>query len=226
MPNIFVPKPETFQKIQDLMYGFWLDVDEEDNCVLILKLEASLINSVINGKPIEFVLRNPNISKCSCTLYIYAIKETAFFYSGQNFSNEDKVLRGFDEVAIKFVKSKQIKIALFNELSHCVFTTTLKVEDNYKEFDAWLYKVYNYSEFKSYKKNNIEGNYFPENDLKGFGIKIKNVDNSKEKKLTILAPEFGELKDGCNYVAFNHEEYQGNGKHGYYQELSILNNLS
>ena len=60
MPDIYIPNPDIFLKIQHLMYGFWLDVDDHGECVLILKLEASLLDAIIYGKPIYLVIRNPN----------------------------------------------------------------------------------------------------------------------------------------------------------------------
>jgi hypothetical protein len=229
MATIYMPSEGTFERIKSLVQGFWLELDEDEMPVLLLKLEASLTTSVINGMPIEIVLRNPNITPRSCTLYIYDIPKNPFYVSWSNFDEEDKNIKGFDRVAIKLTSSMSITLVLFNELSHPIFTTKLGIETSIEQLHNWLYKVYNLEDYKYHEPPEDEGYYFPETELKGFKIKILNKDNSKEQKLTIIAPEYNEeWRDNAPFTgeAFNYDDFTGDGKHGYYQELSIANNLS
>lgn len=218
MASLYIAQKETFEKLKSLLQGFYLELDENNNPVLLIKLEASLLDSILKGVLIEIVLRNPNINKRSCTLYINDLPKNPFYISGSNFGKEDNIIKGFDEVAIKIVSSEKITMVLYNEYTHPFYTTELTINSDYKNLENWLYKIYNDKEYNHLDITIDNGNYFPENKFKGFNIKINNKDHSQEEKLIILAPEYEE--------SFNYKNYTGNGKHGYHQESSIFNNLS
>lgn len=218
MASLYIAKRETFEKLKSLLQGFYLELDKNKNPVLLIKLEASLLDSILKGVPIEIVLRNPNINKRSCTLYINDIDGNPFYVSGNNFGKEDNIIKGFDEVAIKIISSEKIKLVLYNEYTHPFYSTELTINSDLKKLENWLYKIYNDNEYNHLDIPIDNGNYFPENEFKGFNIKINNKDHSQEEKLIVLAPEYEE--------SFNYKNYEGNGKHGYHQESSIFNNLS
>lgn len=229
MAKMYMPSKDCLELLQSLMQGFLLDIDSNGVVALLVKVEASLCTSIINGTRIDIILRNPNVSKRSCTFYVYDIPENPFYAVGKNFSNEDSVMKGFDEIAIKLALSKKIIICLFNEFTHPIFTTELEIENSCKDFDEWLFNIYNRDAFKYTEKKDLKENYFPENQIKGYSIKIKNIDNSETEKLIILGQDYDEKwrqESPSIKKYFKHDDYVGDGKHGYYQETSIANNLS
>ncbi len=186
-----------------------------------------MLTSIINGCPIEIVLRNPNIAVRTCTLYAYDILTNPYCVTGENFSDEDKAVRGFDEIVMKLLTKPQIRVVLYNEFSHPIFTTFLELDYSADEFSSWLLKVQSHDEFKNVPKD-VLGIYFPENERTGFRVKVLNKDNSKEKKLIIISPDYDydvQSEAIIKHGAFNYDDYAGDGKHGYWQELSVLNNF-
>lgn len=225
MADIYLPSEDTFEDIKSLVQGFWLEIDSDDRVVLILKFPASIITSLVKGVPIELVLRNPKLSTRSITLYIYDKAQNPLWVTWQKFTDEDVEYKGFDEVAVKLVQSTDIRIAMFNELNHPLFTTVLTKENQIHDFKLWYHSL---SEYDNLKIVN-DGYYYPEDETKGFTIKINNVDNSSVEKLNIHSVEEMDTW-GENWIAdknyYNLNEFLTNGKHGYNQELSIRGNLS
>ena len=228
MPNLYIASTATYEDLKSLYQGFLIELDGDGNPILLIKLEPALLVSIINGCLLEVVIRNPNLLQRSCTLYVYDNINDPFFVVAGNFGNEDPVMKGFDEILIKMaLESQRITIALYNELSHPVFSTNLQLKSDREEFHKWLNKVYNYAEYRD-MKNDFEGHFYPENAQKGFPLKIINVNNSSEVKLEIIAPEYGEewrQNQSSTFGHFSYDDYKGDGKHGNYQELAITNHF-
>jgi hypothetical protein len=223
-----MPSEKAYEKLMGLLQGFWLDVDEDGIPALLIKLEASLIASIINGVPFDIIIRNPNITQRSCTLYIYDIDKNPFYITGSVFGEEHESFLGFDKAAVALAGADSVTVILYNELSHPVFTIRLNINIG-NSFDKWLFNVYNNNEYKSIPPVEGDGYYFPESDMKGFKVSFINIDNSKTDKVTIIAPLYiEEWRSGtvADIESFNYNNYDGDGKHGYLQELSIANNLS
>lgn len=227
MPYVFFPQEEMYEKLKGLLHGFLIDEEEDGRIALLIKLDASLLASIISGCVIEIVLRNPNIAVRTCTLYIYDIPTNPHCITAKNLSDEDKTAKGFDEIVVKLLTKRQIRVALYNEFSHPIFTTFVELDYRADEFGSWLLKVQNHDEFKNVPKDTL-GIYFPENERTGFRIKVLNKDNSREKKPIIISPDYeyevqseAIMKQG----AFDYDDYVGDGKHGYLQEVSIVNNF-
>ncbi|GAA3916891.1 hypothetical protein GCM10022209_07090 [Chitinophaga oryziterrae] len=49
MPDFYMPADSTNEILQGLLQGFWMEKDKDGVIVLLIKLEASLLNSIING---------------------------------------------------------------------------------------------------------------------------------------------------------------------------------
>lgn len=227
MGYVYFPQDEMYEKLKGLLHGYLIDEEEDGRIALLIKLDASLLTSIINGCPIEIVLRNPNILARTCTLYVYDILTNPYCVTGENFSDEDKAVRGFDEIVMKLLTKPQIRMALYNEFSHPIFTTFLELDYRADEFSSWLLKVQSHDEFKNVPKD-VLGIYFPENERTGFRVKVLNKDNSKEKKLIIISPDYEydvQSEAIIKHGAFNYDDYVGDGKHGYLQEVSVLNNF-
>jgi hypothetical protein len=71
MPELYFPSEDIHAKISSLVQGFWLEIEEDNTVVLLLKFEASIITKLISGCKFELVIRNPLLSKRSITLYVY-----------------------------------------------------------------------------------------------------------------------------------------------------------
>ena len=55
MADVYIPSGSAFKKIKDLVYGFWMDIDQNGDPILLIKLEPSLLTSIIGGCPIEII---------------------------------------------------------------------------------------------------------------------------------------------------------------------------
>ncbi|PBQ32756.1 hypothetical protein CNR22_13550 [Sphingobacteriaceae bacterium] len=224
MSGLYIPSTPVFEKLQQLAQGFWLDLDSEDKPALLIKLEASVTDSIISGCPLELVLRNPNVTPRSCTLYIYDRSDEPLFVNAEKLSEEDQIHKGFDFFAIKLLQSSEIIIALYNELAHPIFRTEAKLDIERAEFDKWVFNIYNNPEYKNYDLRTTELPYLPEDSKIGFSIKISNTDHSAQEKPTTIHLPFDQPFNKEDFFfgqAFNQQDFQGDGKHGYYQEFSV-----
>lgn len=229
MPGYYFPKTEVQDFINALSYGFYLETSEDGKVAVLVKVEPAIMNSIISGCPIKLIIRNPNLFERSCTLYLYDLPNDPFHITWHQFSEEDDFLKGFDKVAIDIaLRSKEIILVLYNDLNHVVFKTELKISCDRIAFDKWVYKTYNSAEYRDLSTPKVDGNYYPEDEKKGFAVLIHNIDNSKTEKIKILSPEYADLwrqnpmSDG---ELFDHSAYNGNGKHGALQELGISSKL-
>lgn len=224
MSGLYIPSSAVFEKLQQLAQGFLLDLDSEDKPALLIKLEASVTDSIISGCPMEIVLRNPNVTPRSCTLYIHDRPDEPYFVNAEKLSEEDAIHKGFDSFAIKLLQSSEIIIGLYNELSHPIFRTEVNLNTEQAEFHKWVNNVYNNPEFKNYDLRTIEMPYLPEDDKIGFSVKISNTDHSSQEKLITIHLPFDQPANKEDFFfgkTFNHQDFQGSGKHGYYQEFSV-----
>ena len=160
MAYVYFPQEEMFEKLKSLLHGFLIDEEEDGRIALLIKLNASLLTSIINGCPIDVVLRNPNIAARTCSLYVYDIPTDPLCIIGENLSNEDKILKDFDEIVLKLLTQHQIRMVLYNEFSHPIFTTFVELDYSIDEFNSWLIDVQNNEKFKNLPKDAL-GRYFP-----------------------------------------------------------------
>ncbi len=223
MPDLYIPSDTVFEKVRSLVQGFWLEIDDEGIVVLLMKFEASILTSLIAGCKIQIVIRNPKLEKRSATLYIYDRKKDPLWVTWQEFGKEDKVYIGFDELIIKLLQSKKLRVAYFNTHSEPVFTTILEKKDNFDSFKNWIISIYNSTELLE----KVDDGYFtPETEIKGYTVNIENRDSSSEDKMTIFNPfKDIEWNGKLNESGYNFNNYLKDGKHGYNQEISIKGNL-
>ena len=186
MPDVYIPGESLRQKISSLVQGFYLEVSDDDEIVLIIKSEAATLSSLINGCPIEVVLRNPRLAKRSITIYVYDNTINPLWITADNFSTESSEFLNFDEIAIDLLKAEEIRVAYFSEMNIPVFTTLLKKDNVLADFTLWHEKL---MELNSTAEPVSDGYFLPENELKGFRLKIHNRDCSKEEKLKISPME-------------------------------------
>jgi len=207
--------------------GFFFDIYNGEEVALLMKFEASIITSIIQGCPIEIILRNPKIANRSTKLYIKDNEKNPLWVIWQNFSIEDDNYKGFDEIIIRFIKSDKIKIVLYNELNYPIFTRTISKRDQLSEFDKWYQKIMNSSEDYSDSIDDID--YISENNDNGFKIEVKNISNSNDESLLLLLSSEahkwgGNLINGESH--FKIDDYISDGKHGYNQEFSVRSILN
>ncbi|MGQ1948054.1 hypothetical protein ACT3CD_13235 [Geofilum sp. OHC36d9] len=216
---MYVPSTNAKSKIESLVQGFWIDESELGEIALLIKLEASLVNSIVKGVPLEIVIRNPHIDKRSCTLYIHDIIDEPFYVTGKFFGEADKTVPDFDKVTLAIATTNKIIVSLYNLDSKPIHTKELsiKCEEN---IHNWLFKIYNYHEYSEQGEKMINGCYLPENHKKGFSIQIINYDSSETSDFHAI--QLNMDKKGDIYTThFNLSNYGDNGKHGYFQENSI-----
>ncbi|MGZ3757072.1 MAG: hypothetical protein ACXVAY_18550 [Mucilaginibacter sp.] len=229
MAQVYMPNGSVWEYLKGLIFGFYLDFEETGNPVLLIKLEASLLVSIINGCSIDLIVRNPHIFKRSCTLYINDIPHNPFYVTWRNFGEPNAIVKDIDDVVYRLATStKIIKLVLFNELTHPIFTTDIAVESSAENFHNWLFKVYNSTQYQETEPDE-HGVYFPETEIKGYKIRLLNIDHSTEDMIQILAPEYNDSwrqNPSSTPGAFKYSDYQNDGKHGNLQELSIANILS
>jgi hypothetical protein len=230
MPDFYFPTEKTYDFLKSLAQGFCLEVSERGEIVLMIKMEPSLLMDIIKGCKMSLRISNPNIAYRGCILIVFDKIDDPFYLYGGHFGYESRWLIGFDELMIVLAtQHNQIKVALYNELNHPIFTTNLHISNSSERFGQWLNNVCNAPEYRGFAKQAYQVSQLTDNEENGYTIEIENTDHSNEKKLIILSPEYGETwredqtsKNG----SFNLEDYMSNGKHGSLQELSITNNLS
>jgi hypothetical protein len=230
MPDFYFPTEKTYDFLKSLAQGFCLEISERGEIVLMIKMEPSLLMAIIKGCKISLRISNPNINYRGCVLIVYDKIDDPFYFSAENFGTESLSLKGFDEVMTTLaIKHNHLKVALYNELNHPIYTTNLPVSYNSAAFDQWLNNIYNTPEYRDFAQQTYQVPQVTDNEKHGYTIEIENTNHSNEKKLIILSPEYGETwredqtsKNG----SFNVDDYMSNGKHGCLQEFSITSNLS
>lgn len=225
MPDIYIPSQELYEKISSLVQGFYLEVNRDKEVVLLMKYEASVTSSLMQGCNIDLVVRNPKLSKRTTTIYIHDHPESPLYTTGECFSIESENFEGFDEVIIEFLKAENIRIVYFNEMNLPFFTAKVRKENLYDEFLVWLQSI---NDNPTIFERVINGNFSPENNIKGFSVKILNENFSKADTLKIYPmdhlEEWGD--DAINKDSYyDFKNFTSDGKHGYNQELSIRANL-
>ncbi len=220
MPELYFPSSKLITTISSLVQGFWLEINEQDEIVLHLKFEASILTKLITGCKFELVIRNPKILSRSVTLYIYDNYKDPLYVTWSEFGIEDKTFLGFDDTTLKLVESTKVRVVYYNHKNIPFFTKLLEKENMIENFKSWIYIVFN--DLNPVSKVS-DGYFIPENSLKGFLITIKNMDCSNDPKINFFTPletfEWGEDLSENDY--YNFDEYLVDGKHGYNQEISI-----
>ncbi|WP_428225180.1 hypothetical protein [Flavobacterium sp.] len=225
MPELYFPQTKTIELISSLVQGFWIEFDEDNEIVLHFKFEASILTKLINGCNFELIIRNPKLAPRSITLYIFDNIKDPLWITGNNFGTEDIQYLGFDDITLQLIKTEKIRVVYYNHLNLPVFTTILEKENLIKEFEPWILDIYNNNEPLTLVN---DGYYVPENVLKGFKIKVQNIDNSKEPKMNFYTP-LESLKweeEILDVNGYNFNDFLDDGKHGFNQEISIKSFLS
>ncbi|TXD50183.1 MULTISPECIES: hypothetical protein [unclassified Polaribacter] len=223
MPSLYIPSDKVLEKVNSLVQGFWLVIDDEGIPVLLMKFEASILTSLIAGCKIEMVVRNPKLENRGSTLYLYDKEKDPLWITWQKFGKEDKVYIGFDEVIIRLLQTEKLRVAYYNHHNEPVFTTVIDKKNTFNSFKEWVIDIYSSNELL---EKVADGYYAPETKDKGFTINIENKDSSSEEKMTIFNPLKGiEWNGELNESGYNFNNYLKDGKHGYNQEISIKGNL-
>ncbi|MGX1640570.1 hypothetical protein [Sphingobacterium sp. NPDC055431] len=231
MAQLYLASNLGYQFIRNLNYGFYMDISENGEVAILIKLEPSLINSIIHGCELNLVIRNPNLISRSCTLYVYDNKNDPLFVTAKEFGEEDKFLKGFDKAVSAIADGrKEVIMVLFNEINSPIFSSNIGVETDPEEFKNWLFRVYNDPEYEDFHGYNIgNGNFLPEDAIKGFSVGLKNEDHSRKESLIIKSPDYvgNEFTtpisgDGV----FMYSDFTVDGKHGRLQELALDKKLS
>lgn len=225
MPEIYFPNNKINEIMLSLVQGFWLEQNEENEVVLLMKFEASILTKLISGCKFELIIRNPKLQSRGITLYVYDNIKDPLWITWKEFDIENKEYLGFDNIALKLIKAEQIRIVYYNHKNIPFFTTILKKENTFNDFQTWVFEIFNNNEPV---EKVIDGYFAPENSKKGFIVNIKNVDCKNEPKINFHTPLetliWDEELSEKDYYNFN--DYLTEGKHGYNQEISIKSFLS
>ncbi|MEN5379087.1 hypothetical protein [Sphingobacterium kitahiroshimense] len=231
MPQLYLASDKGYQFIRNLNYGFYMEISEDKEVAILMKLEPGLTNSIIEGCDISLVIRNPNLFCRSCTLYVYDNKNDPFYATAKELGDEDKFLKGFDHAVAAIADGrKEVVMVLYNEVNSPVFSSNIGIEANTEDFKKWLAKIYNepaYRDFDGFQVAN--GNFMPETAVKGFEVRLRNEDHSKNETLIISSPDY----DGNEITSpvsgegtFRHSDFRKDGKHGRLQELALDTKLT
>ncbi|WP_177733474.1 hypothetical protein [Flavobacterium inviolabile] len=224
MPDLYIAPNHIQNKINGLINGFFIEIDEDKTPIIFFKFEPSILSDLISGCDFEFIIRNPKLSNRSVTLYVFDNPKDPLWVTYSNFSEEDTIYINFDKSVINFIKAERFKIVYYNHLNLPIFTTVLYKQNSINKFNEWVIDIH--KDFELYEEI-TDGYFMPENNLKGFKLSIDNVDNSNVQKLNIISypnNEDSQLENKISY--YNFDEFQKNGKHGYDQENNIQHFLS
>lgn len=202
---------EVKNKFESLLLGALLEVNENENIEIYLKLDASLIESVIEGCRISFILYF--VKGCPrLDLSIYDNENHPFFINNI-IAKEDnytylKVLNG---VLSSLKNNKNVVISIFNLNMIPVGTYEVKPSISPSELNQWLKRSIN-------QKNRAEEIF--EVDLNNNGL------YPDERTLTVLNHIDLNGKILYHYFHDYKVENKESGLHGYAQEDSIYSVLN
>jgi len=211
----YIPSDILWTKIKSLVQGFFISKDPK--YVICIKLEPTIINSIINGCLIEIGLIKDHYGTGLTMLLIEDIPGQPFFVIGENFSNKSKEFNNYDAVVIDLFEQKEIILALFNLDSMPIYSKILtpNISRTKQDLSSWL---------KSPVSNHKNLKVFDPKDI--FTIDLGNIEDKKEdKSIRILKPEPFSFERGEYEVIETMENETTEGKHGYAQEFSIRNTL-
>lgn len=204
-------------KLASLLEGFLLEVDRDGIVVVLVKVDAAKLASLLGGCKIEFVIGSPKNSRRSTIMIIYDRIDAPFQIRGQELSLEDEEYLGIDKVSVSLINSEKIRIVYFNLLNYQILSTTVEKQNDLEKFRTW---------YGSSSNSAAKGSTrVPQASFRdtSFLIKISNKDFSNENKITTfgshqLLDVNQELPGVQNYQFDN---YISNGRHGQNQEISI-----
>lgn len=231
MPHFYLASDRGFEFIRNLNYGFYVEISEEKEVAILIKLEPGLADSIIQGCDINLVIRNPNLFSRSCTLYVHDNKNDPFYVTAKELGEEDKTLKGLDYAVAAIADGRrEAVLVLYNEVNSPIFSSRINIDVNLEEFKKWLFKIYNepaYRNFDGFKISN--GNFMPETSVKGFEVRFKTEDHSMNETLIISSPDYegNEITSPVSGDgAFKHSDFREDGKHGRLQELALDSKLT
>ncbi|MEK6525139.1 hypothetical protein [Myroides odoratimimus] len=213
MANFTFPKSNnTVSRLQYVPQGFLIEYINYLNPVLFLKLDLSMIQTIIKGCDLNISLENPLYSNSLVTLNIFDHpKNPCWLKSGTYTANPEDVVCDYNEEFItRLSEIKKIKISLFNEEFRPIHSFELNCSSHSENIDSWL--------ISSDKKSK-----------KPFVLTLNNHCHLDEKKIiSTIIYESGLNAKSLSGGSFTIDDYIGlneNG-HGYSQEISLKNILS
>lgn len=218
---ITIPSKYAYEELSKYVETFVLDetiTQDGRKVVLFIKALPELFASIINGAPLELVIRNPKIEEYSITLYIKDIEDTPYFFTKTLRNTTEDIFDGINNTAFKLFDYTEIIISLLDEQMQNKFGFSASLVFEKVDFIEWL------SSTKFHPKKN---DYFPENIKLGYVIKInyqitddiefmniRKISNWQQKDFYSI----GTNKSEKHFIPSN---YQGLGKQGYLQEQSL-----
>lgn len=194
---------KTFEKIQSLPQGFYLNYDKKKNLVLTIKVLAGVLASIVKGCPITlYLIKDEKLT----TLYIMDHPTMPLYFKGINFSEEDKDFKNFEAVVIDLIKAESFTLVVMNETHYQIVNSKISKKNSFNLFVKWL----------------ADGEQVFEIILSNSSFSTDNMPmyiDSFENKIWD-----NKLIDNKPYYKF--DEYTKDGKHGYHQEFSFRNILS
>ena len=126
---------ETFEKIQSLPQGFYLNYDKKKNLVLTIKVLAGVLASIVKGCPITlYLIKDEKL----ITLYIMDHPIMPLYFKGINFSEEDKDFKNFEAVVIDLIKAESFTLVVMNETHYQIVNSKISKKNSFNLFLKWL----------------------------------------------------------------------------------------
>lgn len=225
MPEFYYAGKEAYRQLEETPQGFAFEFDDESMPVILIKLDAAILTSIIKGCPLELLINNPRLTHKSLSLVIYDNKKYPSWMDGVEIFSKDKVYSEFSPDVINLLGKKEIRLALYNEVLMPIFFTVVPLEFDQSRWEHWITDFY----------TNPLTLLLPEPSpglttqelYRGFPILIANSDHSGEQKLKInFSITEGINANKLSVKGYDFNEYAENGKHGYNQELSIKHILA
>ncbi len=202
---------------------FTLDVIQDNQLTLFLKLSPSQTISIINGAPIEIIITNPFLEPNTITFRLNDIIDTPFWIS-KIFTNPinqavpSSIESNLSPIASNLVEVEYIQVALYDWDIYCLYSEKKKLKKPNYTISEWLATANQIDKFYSNHIAQLNSGYRIKIDpLKNLPthwyININHTHN--------IAPEPYILTTNKNSKRLLITEYTNSGKHGYFQENSI-----
>lgn len=211
----YIPNSVLWDKIQSLVQGFIISKDSKHYSVNI-KLEPTIINSLIDGCLIEIGLLKSFYGTRQTMLLIEDIPGQPFFAIGENFSSESTEIKDYEEIVIDLFNQNEIILALYNLDSMPVHSKVLNPLKNKTKSD-----FINWTKLPPSNHKNLR--VFDDLDVFTINLNNKPLEENQNRVMRIFKPEPYAFKKGEFKIIETVDNEVGEGKHGYSQEYSIRN---
>lgn len=207
MPRIKYPEStDANEKLKALIQGFLLEMENQAEIVLYLKLDASINEHILKGCPIDIAINFEN-GYPYLQIEIFDNPDRPFIIR-DNIKDSDHIeyLNYFNQVIRAFKNNQEITIAIFdlNFFPLACYSINTNFDDNI--YRPWI-------------RARLDGD---ESVSSTFNISLHNIPTSTSDRMLTILNLLDENDNVKQNYTYDYNNIDRNGMHGYSQEHAIL----